>query len=54
MQKLKGIGFAVLAVLLVMALVAGAYVIYMIAAALVLLLIGVMVYKVTQMRAKWK
>ena len=54
MQKLKGIGFAILAILLVMVLVAGAYVIYMIAAALVLLLVGVMVYKVTQVRAKWK
>lgn len=54
MEKLKGIGFAILAVLLIMVMVAGAYVIYMIAAAFVLLFIGVMIYKVTQMRAKWK
>ena len=53
MQKLKSLGVAVLIILGILIVVAGAYVIYMIAAAAILLGIGTLVYKLSQWRSSW-
>lgn len=53
MEKLKSLGVAILVILGILVIVAGAYVIYMIAAAVVLLGVGTIVYKLLQWRSSW-
>lgn len=53
MQKLKSLGVAILVILGILVVVAGAYVIYMIAAAAILLGVGTLVYKLSQWRSSW-
>jgi len=54
MQKIKSLGVAVAVILAILAVIAGAYIIYMLAAALLLIGAGTLAYKLSIWKSSWR